>query len=226
MGFNTEKSEEKFAGPEPGWVTEGDSFGLGQVEDEAIEGFDEGADAFSNIREVEPGTYLMKVGLSTNNSSIGSYKNKEDKAIYYMQLAHQVADPTSPMDRRFIFGMINTQIIHTETGATTAVSSLLKRLGGKPTGKQYTDIQALRQILLTEPMAKGEVDWRFEPEKEYRKDEDGKYINYPRSWKKFPKDPSTNKPLMISRFNPKTGQDDADGNPGKTSAYVKRYLNL
>ncbi len=184
-----------------------------ELNDEPIEGFDEGADAYAAPPPIDDGLYLAKLSISKNNSEVVPFKF-QDKTQYYLQLAAQIQDPGGPFDERLVFDMINTMPTKTADGkVTTRVASLLKVLGQKATGRPYADAVALKEALSTEPFARVKTQWQFQFDKEYQKGEDGKRRKGLKGQKNFPESEG-GRHLVLNELQ---------GMGGRTQAAVVRY---
>ncbi len=218
MAFGTKKDKDKNA-PAKGTSQSR----MNQADDEQIEGFDAEADAYEVPPPVSDGEHIVEVKLSETKQDAGEFVTKDEdgaeKKHFFLNLVLTIIGKSDPEKGRVIFDTPNTMPRRTQKGVTTAVATLIRRFGGKATGRPFADIQTLKSILSRSvPKAKVTTRWEATYDKDVRDAHKAKTGQSLKAYKKgqatFPEDgDGIHTPLSV----------DNQGVAVRTGAAVVKY---
>ena len=218
MAFGTKKDKDK------GAPAKGNSSRMNQADDEVLEGFDNEADAYDVPPPVSDGEHIVEVKIAEGKDH-GEFVTKDEdgneRKHFHLPLVLTLVGKSDPEKGRVVFDYPNTMPKRTAKGVTTPVATLIRRFGGKASGRPFTDIQQLKSILgKSTPKAKivtrWEADYEKDTKKEY-KDKNGQALKpYKKGQANFPEVDGMHVPLTV----------DNEGRALMTSARVLSYKGL
>jgi hypothetical protein len=194
---------------------------MSQVDDEQVEGFEAEADAYEVPPPVSDGEHIVEVKLSETKQDHGEFTTKDENGAerkhFFLSLVLTIIGKSDPEKGRVIFDTPNTMPRRTAKGVTTAVATLIRRFGGKATGRPFTDIQTLKNILSKSvPKAKVTTRWEATYDKDV-KDAAGKRLKpYKKGQASFPESDGIHVPLSV----------DNEGRALRTGAAVLKYEDI
>ena len=215
MAFGTKKDKDKAA-------PKGNQSRMNQADDEQVEGFDQEADAYEVPPPVADGEHIVEVKLSVTKQDAGEFVTKDEDGAerkhFFLNLVLTIVGKSDPEKGRVIFDTPNTMPRRTAKGVTTAVATLIRRFGGKASGRPFTDIQTLKNILSkSTPKAKVTTRWEATYDKDIREAHKAKTGGSLKAYKKgqasFPEVDGINVPLSV----------DNEGRALRTGAAVIKY---
>lgn len=195
---------------------------MNQADDEVLEGFDQEADAYEVPPPVSDGEHIVEVKLSESKQDHGEFTTKDEdgdeRKHFFLSLVLTIVGKSDPEKGRVIFDTPNTMPRRTQKGVTTAVATLIRRFGGKASGRPFTDIQTLKGILSkSAPKAKVTTRWEAQYDKDTKaavKAETGKSLKpYKVGQVNFPEEDGVHVPLSV----------DNQGRALRTGAVVMKY---
>ena len=190
---------------------------MNQADDEPLEGFTQEADAYDVPPPVADGEHIVEVKIAEGKEH-GEFEY-EGRKHFHLPLVLTLIGKSDPDKGRFVFDYPNTMPRTTAKGVTTAIATLVRRFGGKASGRPFTDLQALKSILTkSTPKAKivtrWEADYDKDVKKEYKDAHNGESLKpYKKGQSNFPEVDGVNVPLTV----------DNEGRALMTSARVLKY---
>jgi len=199
---------------------------MSQADDEVIEGFDPEADAYEVPPPVSDGEHIVEIKISESKQDPGDFETTDEDGTkrkhFYLNLALTVVGKSDPEKGRVVFDTPNTMPRRTAKGTTTPVATLIRRFGGKATGKPFADIMTLKNILSkSTPKKKIVTRWEAQYDKEtkaaFKEANDGKALKpYKIGQANFPEQDGVHVPLSV----------DNEGRALRTSAVVRDYIDI
>ena len=193
---------------------------MNQADDEQLEGFSPDADAYEVPPPVHDGTHIVEVKLSETKQEIGEFVTEDEdgteKKHFHLQLILTIIGKSDPEKGRIIFDTINTMPRRTAKGPTTAVATLLRQIGGKASGRPFTDITALKNLLgKSVPKRQVVTQWQTQYDKEQKAEakKNGAKLVPRKGEASFPEVDGIHVPLSA----------DSEGRPVRTAAVVVKY---
>lgn len=217
MAFGTKKDKEKTPQTSRGSATSR----MNQADDEQVEGFEPDADAYEVPPPISDGEHIVEVKVAEGKDHGEFTTTNEDgetRKHFHLPLVLTIVGKSDPEKGRIAFDYPNTMPRRTAKGVTTPVATLIRRFGGKASGKPFTDIQALKSLLgKSTPKVKITTRWEADYEKEVKaehKEKTGETLKpYKKGQANFPESNGVHVPLTV----------DNQGRTLMTSARVLSY---